>query len=290
MFENPNKDIKIKHMKNLNDKERITIFKENKIFLDRDHIRSCPIRLKNYKENQDSEKNDDIFDISDLWTNLKLNCSNDISNKNVTIPTINNLEFDDSQTRDKARLLNNKNFSKLDNTKCNIDQKFTENNQNNANNHETIKYKNKKNKTSTNLNNLLDENTENPSDKNMSGNNNQTGYDSNIRKYSFFYNFRNQANLVKDLKSIVKKLDFKGEIQKCSGLKISMHILERIDMPPFRNVQIERKTTEEPDHNDNSDKHMDEPLRISNIQILSFLIVLIILFIIAILLIFLIDN
>lgn len=111
----------------------------------------------------------------------------------------------------------------------------------------------------------------------------------NFRKRSFFNNFRTPTNLVKDLKIVIKNLNLKEELEKFADVKLSKHILERINMPPFRNVQIESKITEEIDLEDQSGKNMDEPLRINHMQILSFLIVLILFFIIAILLIFLLD-
>lgn len=110
-----------------------------------------------------------------------------------------------------------------------------------------------------------------------------------FRKISFLSGFRIPANLVKDLKLIIKQENLKEEILKFANVKLSKHILERINMPPFRNVQIESKITEETDKEDLSGKDIYEPLRINHMQILSFLIVLILFFIIAILLIFLID-
>jgi len=261
------------------EKERNMTLKNNKLNANRELYKSCPIKTKNKKEIDRSIKSNDRYDISDLSINQKFNSSNYLNNAN---PTFKNFILDNTQNKEDSDLLND-DSNLNDDIKYNTPKFF-------MNNIKKVQFfKHKKHKTSTDLNNLLEENTENPSNKNITNNKNEATNDSNVRKYSFFYNFRNQSNLVKDLKLIVKRLNFKEEIEKFSGLKISKNILERINMPPFRNVQIERKITEELNHNMHSDKNLDEPLRINNIQILSFLIVLILLFVVAILLIVFLD-
>ena len=105
-----------------------------------------------------------------------------------------------------------------------------------------------------------------------------------IRKGYFFNNIRrNNASIIKDLKIILNSHNFIEEIDKFSNLKLSKNILERINMPPFRNVQIERKIMEDSDKNDSFGDESDEPLRINIMQILVFLVVLLIFFVIAVL-------
>jgi hypothetical protein len=142
-----------------------------------------------------------------------------------------------------------------------------------------------KHKTSVTLNNFAKENK----DKNPMIVKHKTPDANSNRQSTFLFNYRNQANLVKDFKLIMQEEEFKNEIEKFSDCKISKHSLERINMPPFRNVQIELITTEFSESYEIMNKDLDEPLRINHIQILSFLVLLILLFIVAILVIFLSD-
>jgi len=250
--------------------------KNSKFNSNKDLLRSCPMKLKNHKEIEDILKNNNMNNLSDLSIN-KHNSLNDLQYKTNAIRNLSNLVLDNS--------LNNENSDAFNQNLNPYDYKK----QMTPNFNGKVRF-GSKHKTSTDINSFIENSHEVSYNKNQNSNSNQIGNDYNNRKYSFLYNFRNQANLLKDLKIIVKTLNFKEEIEKFTGLKICKHILERINMPPFRNVQIERKITEEPDHNVNSDNNMDEPLRINNIQILCFLIVLTLLFIIIILLIFLIDS
>jgi len=212
---------------------------------------------------------------------------NQLQFKSDTILNVNQFILDNSLTNEnyeKSGRLNNN--SKNDNINPTTDEKNTNN----------MKLSKPlalipKHKSSLDLKRMKEENIDNPSDINndTSNNNKSNQLDSNNRKQSFFFNFRNQGNLVKDLRSIVKAQNFKDEIEKFSELKISRHILERIIMPPFRTVQIERKSIEEATNYDLSKNSLDEPLRINIRQILSFLIFLILLFVIAVLVIFLTD-
>jgi len=135
--------------------------------------------------------------------------------------------------------------------------------------------------------NLKDLNEINDSKSVKEFNNEQSENNTNNRKLSFFYNYRKQNNLIKDFKTIFKDEVFKSEIEKFSDLKISKNILERINMPPFRNVQIIPKITEDTENNDFFDNDLVEPLRINCIRILSFTISSISIFLVIILLIFL---
>lgn len=111
-----------------------------------------------------------------------------------------------------------------------------------------------------------------------------------LRKGYFFNNIRrNNTSITKDLKIILKSQNFIEEIDKFSNLKLSKNILERINMPPFRNVQIERKIMEDSDKHDSFGDDSDEPLRVNIMQILGFLVVLLIFFVIAVLMVIFIE-
>jgi len=248
----------------------------HKSYEDRNLFKSSPLRNSKSKNEIEIEKEENEYanKIRKVSQHYEYNSSNNVDfKKNMIISKTSKFDLDeDSIPNEKINFKANK---KINDPAKNSGPKIKK-----------VKLAPiQKHKTSVTLNNFAKENKyKNP----MIVKHNTPDANSN-RQSTFLFNYRNQANLVKDFKLIMQEEEFKNEIEKFSDCKISKHVLERINMPPFRNVQIELITTEASENYEIMNKDLYEPLRINHIQILSFLVLLILLFIVAILVIFLCD-